>query len=132
MAPSGGDGLARLQNQEPAPGAGEEVTDRQAGLAAADNRDLETLAGIAGRPVHRVRWLLGRAHMRALSSEAGIVRADQRSAAEQRPRPPEPRDTQRSGSVGAPVSCARSAIERVHAGPPPVRSMTQVVMTQRS
>src|SRR3954471_21577977 len=62
MAPGGGDGLARLENHEPAPGAGEEVTDRQAGLAAADNRDVETLAGIAGRPVHRVCGLFGRAH----------------------------------------------------------------------
>src|SRR4051794_12571010 len=66
MAPRGGDGLARLENHEPAPGAGEEVTDRQAGLAATDNRDVETLAGIAGRPVSLVCGLFGRVHACAL------------------------------------------------------------------
>jgi hypothetical protein len=125
MAPGGGDGLAGLENHEPAPGAGEEVTDRQPGLAAADNRDVETLAGIAGR---RFTACVGCSVVCTLapSSEAGkIGRAAQRSAVGQRRRPPERRDTQTSQAVGAPVSCARSAIERVHAGPPPVRSMTK-------
>src|SRR3954463_1894950 len=108
MTPGGGDGLARLENHEPAPGAGEEVTDREAALAAADNRDIETPAGIAGRPVHRVCRVFGRVHARP-SSEAGkIGRAAQRSAAGQRRRPPEWRYAQTSQPVGPVRSMTKS------------------------
>jgi hypothetical protein len=62
LAPGGGDGVARLEDREPSRRAGEEAPDRQAGLAGADDGDVETLARIAGRPVHRACRVFGHVH----------------------------------------------------------------------
>jgi hypothetical protein len=46
IAPRGGDGLAGLEDHEPASGTCEEVADRQAGLAGADDGNLDAPAGL--------------------------------------------------------------------------------------
>jgi hypothetical protein len=44
LAPGGANRLGRLEDHEPAAGAGEEVADRQPGLAGADDRNLDAPA----------------------------------------------------------------------------------------